>query len=31
MAFREGAALEQDQLLEALQEIVVAAHVLPPT
>ena len=30
MVFREGAVLEQDELLEALQEIVVAAGVLPP-
>ena len=29
MAFREGAALEQHQLLEALQEIVVVAGILP--
>ena len=30
MAFRKGPALEQDQFLEALQEIVVAAGILPP-
>ena len=30
MAFRKGVALEQQQFLEPLQEIVVAAGVLPP-
>ena len=29
MVFREGLALEQDQFLEPLQEIVVAAGILP--
>ena len=30
MVFRKGLALEQDQFLEPLQEIVVAAGILPP-